>query len=171
MSGQPPGPKSDSSLRQVAVIGPGESADPDDLAAAREVGVLLARRRVVVVCGGLGGVMEAAAQGVAEAGGFSLGILPGSDPSSANRFLNLALPTGLGEARNALVIRAAQGVISVGGSWGTLSELALARASGRPVISLRGWRLLDGRGRALPMETADSPAAAVGRMLELLGGV
>ncbi len=115
--------------------------------------------------------MEAAAQGVAEAGGFSLGILPGSDPSSANRFLNLALPTGLGEARNALVIRAAQGVISVGGSWGTLSELALARASGRPVISLRGWRLLDGRGRALPMETADSPAAAVGRMLELLGGV
>src|SRR5881227_2676868 len=137
----------------VAVVGPGE-AEPDEIAAAERVGAELARRGAVVVCGGLGGVMEAACRGAKEAGGTTVGILPGSDRGAANPFVDVALPTGLGEARNALVVRAADVLIAVGGAYGTLSEIALALKGGKRVVGLRSWDI-DG------VEVAETPEDAV----------
>jgi uncharacterized protein (TIGR00725 family) len=116
----------------VAVLGPGE-ASAAEVGAAERVGAELARRGAVVVCGGLGGVMEAACRGAKEAGGSTVGILPGLDREAANPFVDVALPTGLGEARNALVVRAADALIAVGGAYGTLSEIALALKGGKRV--------------------------------------
>jgi uncharacterized protein (TIGR00725 family) len=93
----------------------------------------------VVVCGGLGGVMEAACRGAKDAGGTTVGILPGSDRAAANPFVDVAIPTGLGEARNALVVRAADALIAVGGGYGTLSEIALALKAGKPVVGVGTW--------------------------------
>src|SRR3954467_12956418 len=135
----------------VAVVGPGE-ANPEELAAAERVGAEparrgaavgaeLARRGAIVVCGGLGGVMEAACRGAKGAGGSTVGILPGSDRSAANAHVDVALPTGLGEARNALVVRAADVLIAVGGAYGTLSEIALALRTGPPRVAIRSWEL------------------------------
>jgi len=152
----------------VAVIGPGASASPQDCSAARTVGRLLAERGISVVCGGLGGVMEAVAEGASAAGGFSIGILPGSDRRVANRFLTVVIPTGLGELRNGLVIRSADAVIAIGGSWGTLSELALARQAGLPVVTLHGWQVADASGKQVASEDSESPEAAVARLVELL---
>jgi uncharacterized protein (TIGR00725 family) len=141
----------------VAVVGPGE-ADPDQVVAAERVGAELARRDAVVVCGGLGGVMEAACRGAKEAGGTTVGILPGSDRGAANHHVDVALATGLGEARNALVVRAADVLIAVGGAYGTLSEIALALKGGKRVIGLRSWDI-DG------VEVAEDPEQAVARAL------
>jgi uncharacterized protein (TIGR00725 family) len=94
---------------------------------------------VRLVCGGLGGVMEAACRGAKGAGGTTIGILPGSERAAANAFVDVAVPTGLGEARNALVVRAADAVIAVGGGYGTLSEIALALKAGKPVVGLGSW--------------------------------
>jgi uncharacterized protein (TIGR00725 family) len=105
------------------------------------VGRLVAERGAVVVCGGLGGTMEAACRGAKQAGGTTVGILPGLDRSQANPFVDVALPTGLGEARNALVVRAADAVIAIGGGYGTLSEIALALKSGKRVIGLGTWEI------------------------------
>jgi len=124
----------------VAVVGPGE-AGAEELAGAEEVGRLLAEAGAVVVCGGRGGVMEAVCRGARSAGGLTLGILPGRDRSEANAYVEVALPTGLGEARNALVVRAADAVIAVGGAYGTLSEIALALKIGKPVVGLGTWEL------------------------------
>jgi uncharacterized protein (TIGR00725 family) len=121
--------------RYVAVIGGGE-ADPKTAALAREVGRELARRGAVVVCGGLGGVMAAAAQGVQEAGGVSIGILPDPDRCFANPYLTYAIPTNLGHARNLIIVHAADAVIAVGGSYGTISEAAMALKLGKKVIAL-----------------------------------
>ena len=149
-------------LRQtVAVIGPGTGASDELCAIAYEIGLLLGRRGTVVVNGGLGGVMEAAARGARDADGQVLGLLPGPDRTGANPHLTVALPTGLGQARNALVISAADAVIAVGGSWGTLSEIALARRSGKPLICLRGWQITDADGQPVPLDRADSPEQAV----------
>ncbi|MEU7879740.1 TIGR00725 family protein [Microbispora bryophytorum] len=146
---------------QVAVCGPGECT-PQEAEAARDVGRLLAGRGVVVLCGGYGGVMAAAAAGAREAGGVVIGVLSGRDRAGASPDLTVALPTGLGEARNALIVRAADAVLVVGGSWGTLSELALARRGGTPVITLGGWRILDAEGRPVPGPVAAAgPAEAV----------
>ena len=133
----------------VAVVGPGE---------AEEVGRLLAERGAVVVCGGLGGVMEAACRGARAAGGTTVGLLPGVDRSEANRHVDIAVPTGLGEGRNALVVRAADAVIAIGGGYGTLSEIALALRAGKPVIGLDTWEI---EGVA----PADGPEAAVAAVL------
>jgi uncharacterized protein (TIGR00725 family) len=110
----------------VAVVGPGEVAEQAILDDARAVGTQLARRGVVVVTGGLGGVMAAACRGAHDAGGTTLGILPGSDRAAANQWVTVAVATGLGELRNGLVVRAADAVIAVAGEYGTLSEIALA---------------------------------------------
>jgi uncharacterized protein (TIGR00725 family) len=140
--------------RYVAVIGGGE-ADPEVTAMALEVGRELARRGAVVICGGLGGVMAAAARGVQEAGGVSIGILPGPDRHFANPYLTYTIPTNLGHARNMIIAHAADAVIAVGGSYGTISEAAIALKLGKPVIGLRlAWNL---KG----VQDAASPAAAV----------
>jgi uncharacterized protein (TIGR00725 family) len=122
------------------------------------VGALVARRGAVLVCGGLGGVMEAACRGVRQEGGTSVGILPGIDRAAANPHLDVALPSGLGEARNALVVNAADAVIAIGGGYGTLSEIGLALRAGKPVVGLATW---DIEG----VEVAAAPEAAVDRAL------
>lgn len=154
----------------LAVIGPGDTADEQVLAAAYEVGRLLAATGAVLVCGGLGGVMAAACHGAKARGGLTVGLLPGLDPGAANPHLDVALPTGLGEARNALVVRAAGAVIAVGGSWGTLSEIALACRAGKPVVALYGWQIVDAAGAAVPgVAPATTPEAAVALALRDLG--
>jgi uncharacterized protein (TIGR00725 family) len=135
-------------------VGPGEGDSP----AAEAVGRELAARGAVVVCGGLGGVMEAACRGAKEAGGLTVGILPGTDRVAANAFVEVAIPTGLGEARNALVVRAADALIAVGGGYGTLSEIALALKAGKRVVGLGSW---DIEG----IVPAADPAAAVAAVL------
>jgi uncharacterized protein (TIGR00725 family) len=110
-----------------------------------------------VVCGGLGGVMEAACRGAKQAGGHTVGILPGSDRAAANPFVDTAVPTGLGEARNALVVRAADALIAVGGGYGTLSEIAFALKAGKRVVGLDSWDI-DG---VVAVDDAEAAVAAV----------
>jgi hypothetical protein len=133
---------------------------------------MLGAAGAVVVCGGLGGVMDAACRGAHESGGTTVGLLPGSDRSAANPHLTVAIATGLGELRNGLVVRAADAVIGVGGSFGTLSELALARRIGTPVVLLGGWRVREASGasaelgvrvRTAPRAVAVALAAARAR--------
>jgi uncharacterized protein (TIGR00725 family) len=121
---------------RIAVCG-GGAPRADHLPLATEVGARLARAGAVLVCGGLGGVMEAAAGGAAAAGGLTIGILPGHSPDAANPHISLPLPTGMGEMRNVLIVRFAEAVIAIGGEWGTLSEVAFAMKVGRPVVLLR----------------------------------
>lgn len=148
----------------VAVVGSAE-AGAEDAAAAESVGTALAARGAVLVCGGLGGVMEAACRGARAVGGTTVGILPGPDRRGANPFLDVAIPTGMGELRNGLVVRAADAVIAVGGGWGTLSEIALALKLGRPVIGLGTWEPARG-GRAVEaIAVASDPLDAVTRAL------
>ena len=122
----------------IAVVGPGE-AGLEELAVAEEVGAAVAAARCGLVCGGLGGVMEAACRGARSRDGLTVGLLPGLDRDAANGWVLAALPTGLGEARNALVVRAADAVVAVGGGWGTLSEIALALKAGLPVVGIGTW--------------------------------
>ena len=138
----------------MAVIGPGD----EPTVAAAEVGRLIAERGAVLVCGGRGGAMEAACRGAKEVGGLTVGILPGPDRSEANPFVDVVLPTGLGEARNALVVGAADVVIAIGGGYGTLSEIALALKVGKRVIGLGTWEI-EG------VVAAESPEAAVAAAL------
>jgi uncharacterized protein (TIGR00725 family) len=124
----------------VAVIGPSD-ASADEVVRAEAVGRLLATRGAVVVCGGLGGVMEAVARGAAAEQGVVVGILPGRERGEANDHVTVALPTGMGEMRNALVVRAADVVVAVGGAYGTLSEIAFALRTGVPVVGLGTWEI------------------------------
>jgi hypothetical protein len=150
----------------VAVVGAG-APDPIHAGIAEEVGRLLAARGVVVVCGGLGGVMEAACRGAKSAGGTTVGILPGMDRGEANPWVEVAVPTGLGEARNALVVRAADVVIAVAGEFGTLSEIALALKTGKPVVGIDTWELSRRGVPVTEIVRARSAAEAVERALEL----
>lgn len=138
----------------VAVVGAGADVAPAVLADAETVGALLAGRGAVVVTGGLGGVMEAACRGARIAGGTTLGILPGERRVAANRWVSVAVATGMGELRNGLVVRASDAVISVAGGYGTLSEIALALKLGLPVVGLGTWEI-EG------VQRASGPAAAV----------
>ena len=152
--------------RTVAVIGPGDCTDPELLHAARDVGAGLADAGFVVVTGGLGGVMAAAGDGAGERGGTVIGVLPGTDPGTANDAVTVALPTGLGQARN-VVVASADAVVAVGGSWGTLSEIALARRMGRTVVVLHGWRV-DGPARDEQVIEAADAASAVREVVSRL---
>jgi hypothetical protein len=125
-------------VKAVAVVGAGDVPDSD---VAFSVGRLLAERGVVVVTGGLGGVMAAACRGAVSAGGVTVGLLPGLDRSIANEWVSVAIPTGLGELRNGLVVRAADAVVAVGGGYGTLSEIALALKAGKPVVGIGTWEV------------------------------
>jgi uncharacterized protein (TIGR00725 family) len=128
--------------RQVAVIGSGCAELGSELARlGEEVGRLLAGEGVTLVCGGLTGVMEAACRGATEAGGEAIGIVPGHEIGEANSYCTHVVATGIGHARNLAVVSSGDAVIAIGGEWGTLSEIGLARALGRPVIALRSWTL------------------------------
>jgi len=126
----------------VAVIGPSRPGQ-HDAEAAEEAGALLAGRGMVVVCGGLGGVMEAASRGAASVGGTVVGILPGTDAGSANPFVSIAIATGMNEARNAVVVNSGDAVLAIGKGFGTLSEVALALRAGKPVVSIGSWEMVD----------------------------
>ncbi len=152
----------------VAVVGPSEGS-PGELEAASEVGRLLGERGAVVVCGGLGGAMEAACRGAKGAGGLTVGVLPGPDRSAANRWVDVAVATGLGEARNAVVVRTVDAAIAVAGAYGTLSEIALALAAGTPVVGLATWELALAGEVDAGIEEAGSPAEAVSLALAAIG--
>ena len=135
---------------------------------AEEVGRLLALRGAVRVSGGLGGIMEAACRGARNAGGATVGLLPGTDRSEGNRWVEIAIPTGLGEARNALVVRSADAVIAIGGEYGTLSEIALALKMGKPVIGIETWELSRGGIPSRDVLRATTAAEAVERAAALI---
>ena len=150
---------------RVAVVGE-QQASPTARELAYQVGRELARRGAVVLTGGLGGVMEAASRGCHEAGGLCVGILPGEDPGEANDWVHLPIVTGMGHARNVVLVRSADGVIAVGGSYGTLSEIALALKLGRPVVGLFTWELV--RPGAAPGEDPILRARDAAEAVELL---
>lgn len=124
----------------ISIIGAGK-CDEKTYALAEQVGRELARRGATVVCGGLGGVMEAACKGAKSAGGRTIGILPGTNPRDANPYVDIPIVTGMGEARNVIVVRTGRAVIAIGGEYGTLSEIAYALKFGIPVIGLGTWQL------------------------------
>jgi uncharacterized protein (TIGR00725 family) len=143
---------------QVAVIGSGAENE----SRAEEVGRLLAERGVTVVCGGLLEVMEAAARGAKEAGGTTIGVLPGETRREANPWIDHPVVTGLGHGRNLAVAASGDGVIAVGGSWGTLAEIAFAKLLGRPVVVVGpGWEIEDVDRVATPQEAVDYVMRAV----------
>jgi uncharacterized protein (TIGR00725 family) len=162
---QPPRPP------YVAVIGDGDPRGPDAqriLEWAEEVGQLLARGGATVVTGGMGGVMRAASRGASGVGGETIGILPGADASEANEFVKVAIPTGLGVARNLVVVTAADAVVAVGGRHGTLSEIGLALRQGREVVTLASWRLeTDQRMGGPRIHRARDPREAAAMALRL----
>jgi uncharacterized protein (TIGR00725 family) len=156
--------------RVVSVIG-GSAATDEQIAWAEAVGRLLAKNDIVLVCGGLGGIMEAACRGAKAAGGMTIGILPSADRNDANPFVDIPIVTGIGYARNAAVAYSGQAVIAIGGSSGTLSEIAYATVKRIPVVTLDSWDLSE---RALSHDVrpvaASSPEDAVEKVMALLGG-
>ena len=137
---------------------------------AYEVGQEIARRGVVLVCGGLGGVMEAACRGAKEAGGLTVGILPGLSLHDANPFVDIAIATGLGEARNLIIVHTASGLIACGGQAGTLSEIAFALRAGKILAGLRTWKLRDHEGREDFFPSFERPDQAVEFVFKNLPG-
>ena len=150
----------------ISVIG--GSAPPEWASeAAYEVGRLIAQRGAILVCGGLGGVMEAACRGAKSAGGITVGILPTANRTDANPFVDIAIPTGLGVARNLLVVRSGDAVIAVDGAWGTLSEIALAKNIGRTVIGLGSFQL-EG---IIPAQTPEEAVNLAFEHIQKAGGI
>jgi len=150
----------------IAVIGGGQCTKKE-ARLAEEVGRELAKRGAVLVCGGLGGVMEAACRGAGAEGGITIGILPGEDSHSANPHVQIAVATGLGYARNIAVVRSARAVIAVGGSYGTLSEIGYALQGGIPVIGLNTWSLSRNGREDSSIIPAQNPGEAVDKALDL----
>jgi hypothetical protein len=151
----------------IAVIGADRDAGARDLAAAEEAGAAVAVAGATLVCGGLGGVMEAACRGARSRGGFTVGLLPGDDREAANGWVVLALPTGLGEGRNALIVRAADAVVAIGGGWGTLSEIALALRRGIPVLGVGTWELARDGKPVAGVRAVDDAQTAVAEAMRL----
>ncbi|MCU0645959.1 MAG: TIGR00725 family protein [bacterium] len=120
-----------------------------------EVGYQIAQRKAILICGGLGGVMEAACRGAKQEGGTTIGVLPGIDKFSANKFVDIPIVTGIGEARNSIIVRTADALIAIGGKYGTLSEIAFALAFGKPIVGLQTWQGING------IIQSASPAEAV----------
>jgi uncharacterized protein (TIGR00725 family) len=150
----------------IGVIG-GSTATDEDLRRAEAVGRALAEAGAALICGGRGGVMEAACRGAKAAGGLTIGVLPGANRDQANPYVDVAIVTGLGEARNAVIARSAQAVIAIGGSYGTLSEIAFALRLDTPVVGLGTWQIRrEGHPRA-PIIYVDAPQEAVARALAL----
>ncbi len=147
----------------ISVIGAG-SCGKEIYELARETGRLIAAGGCTLVTGGLGGVMEAASRGAKEAGGITVGILPGFSKGDANEYVQIPVVTGMSHARNVIVVRSADAVIAIAGEYGTLSEIAIALKLGRPVVGIRTWDNIEGVIRA------DSPAEAVRKVMELVSG-
>lgn len=154
--------------RYISVIGDG-SCDQTTARLAENVGRLIAEAGAVLVCGGLGGVMEAACRGAQEAGGVTLGILPGLDRAEGNPYLDYTVATGIGHARNLAVAASGDAVIAVGGRFGTLSEIGLARKAGRPVVVLVGWETKRDGQTPGGIMTAETPEEAVKMALDAIG--
>ena len=152
--------------RFIAIIGGGQPS-PEEAKIAEEVGRELARRGAILVCGGLGGVMEAACKGASSEGGTTIGILPGDDSQAANRYVQIPIVTGLGEARNVIVVKSAQAVIAIGGSYGTLCEISYALKSGIPVVGLDTWSLSRNNQQDKSIIPAQNPTEAVDKALDL----
>ena len=146
----------------IGVIGAGR-ADAQLAAVAEEVGRLIALRGALMICGGLGGVMEAAAKGAKAAGGLTIGILPGDSTENASPYIDVPIATGFSEGRNIIIVKTADLIIAVGGEYGTLSEIAFALRSGKKVIGVDSW---DIRG----MINVDTAEMAVNKAFELLAG-
>lgn len=127
-------------MKQIAVIG-GSQATTREWTLAYQLGKELAKNKFVLICGGMGGVMEAVCKGAKEIGGLTVGILPGKDPSESNPYVDLKIVTAMSHARNAIVVRSADVVIAIGGEYGTLSEIAHALIINKPVISLKSWKI------------------------------
>jgi hypothetical protein len=150
----------------IAVIGAGQCTIRE-ARLAEEVGRELARRGAALICGGLGGVMEAACRGASEAGGLTIGILPGENRQQANPYIQLAIASGVGRARNMAVVKSARAVIAVSGGYGTLSEIAFALQSGIPVIGLNTWSLVKNGQTDSAIIPAQNAAQAVTLAMEL----
>ena len=151
----------------IAVIG-GSQASRKEIRLAEEVGSELAKKGAILVCGGLGGVMEAACRGASSEGGVTIGILPGENRREANSYVQIPIVTGMGYARNIAVVKSAQAVIAIGGSYGTLSEIGHALQSGIPVIGLETWSLSKNGKLDSSIIPAENPAEAVEKALELI---
>ncbi len=144
----------------IAVVGAGKcSKKLRDMAV--EVGRIIAENDALLVCGGLGGIMEGAARGAHEAGGTTIGIIPSEDRTDANEFIDIVIPTGFGEARNIMVVRTADAVIAFPGKYGTLSEMAFALNARKPVIAINAWKLGD------EIHQVETPEEAAELALEL----
>ncbi|BCW95347.1 MAG: TIGR00725 family protein [Fimbriimonadales bacterium] len=154
--------------RLIGVIG-SSVGTPEQLAQARVVGRLIAERGAALLCGGMTGVMTAAAQGAQEAGGLTIGILPGANAyeSPPNDYIEIPLFTGLREARNYLIACASEGLIAIGGGYGTLSEIALGLRLGKPVVLLNSWQFAI-KGEPLEAPTAHTPEEAIDLLWGLL---
>ncbi|MFC1941491.1 TIGR00725 family protein [Chloroflexota bacterium] len=152
----------------IAVIG-GSEPSPEEAKLAEEVGRELARQEATLVCGGLGGVMEAACRGASLEDGLTIGILPGDSARTANPYVQIPIVTGIGYARNVSVVKSAQAVIAVGGSYGTLSEIAHALQNDIPVIGLNTWSLSKNGQQDNSIILVQNPMEAVKKALELAG--
>lgn len=151
---------------RIGVLGPHECSC-EEYALGVEVGAEIARRGAILVCGGLGGMMEAAAKGAKSQGGLTVGILPGEKGSEANPYIDVPLPTGLGPVRNTLVVRTCDAVIAIRGSYGTLSEIAFALRLGIPVVGLKTWGVSQDGKMDPGIHVVDTPADAVAKAIEL----
>lgn len=150
----------------IAVIGAREPS-PEETGLAEEVGREIARQDATLICGGLGGVMEAACRGAVGEGGITIGVLPGDDPVTANPHVKIPIATGMGYARNVVVVRSAKAVIAIGGRYGTLSEIAYALAANTPVIGLNTWSISRDGKQDDSIIYVQSPSEAVKKALEL----
>lgn len=144
----------------VAVVG-GGLCSPQEAATAEAVGRHLAEAGAILICGGMGGVMVAACRGARSAGGLTIGVLPGFNAADANPHVDIPIVTGMGEARNVIIVRTASAVIAVGGEFGTLSEIAFALKLGRPVIGLGTWELAREGSPVQAIIKAETPDEAV----------
>ena len=153
--------------RFIAVIG-GSDCTPEEARLAEEVGQELARKDAILVCGGLGGIMEAACRGASAEGGLTIGILPGDSRQTANPYVHIPVVTNLGEARNVIVVKSAEAVIAIGGGYGTLSEIGHALRNGIPVVGLNTWSLSRNDRPDNLIVLANNPVDAVNKALNMI---
>lgn len=154
--------------RYIGIIGEGV-CDKRIGEIAYRAGAAIAKSGATLVCGGMGGVMQFACKGAKDSGGVTIGILPMDDRTGANPYLDYSIPTGMGEARNVVVVRASDAIIAIGGSYGTLSEIAFTLKFGKPIIGIGTWELKDSQGEKVPIKIAGDPETAVSTALDAVG--